>query len=73
MQGCQDSLLLEWSKEGATVESIEHEYLSNGLIPVPSVKEQTEIVEYFNARMLVFQNLEKRAMVLNYYKNAAQP
>jgi type I restriction enzyme S subunit len=60
--GCQDSLLLEWSKEGATVESIEHEYLSNGLIPVPSIKEQTEIVEYLNKRMSVFQNLEKRAL-----------
>jgi type I restriction enzyme S subunit len=60
--GCQDSLLLEWSKEGATVESIEHEYLSNGLIPVPNVKEQTEIVEYLNKRMSVFQNLEKRAL-----------
>jgi type I restriction enzyme S subunit len=60
---CQDSLLLEWSKEGATVESIEHEYLSNGLFPVPSIKEQTDIIEYVKKRMGVFQNLEERAVI----------
>jgi len=31
--GNQSSLLLEWSKEGTTVESIEHEYLANTLFP----------------------------------------
>jgi type I restriction enzyme S subunit len=60
--GCQNSLLLEWSKEGATVESIEHEYLSNGLFLVPSVKEQKDIIEYVKKRMDVFQNLEERAV-----------
>jgi len=61
--GWQDSLLLEWSKEGATVESIEHEYLSNGLFPVPNIEEQTEIIEYVKKRMDVFQNLEDRAVI----------
>ena len=38
--GYQGPLLLEWSKEGATVESIEHEYLSSSLFPVPPIEEQ---------------------------------
>jgi type I restriction enzyme S subunit len=59
--GCEDSLLLEWSKEGATVESIEHEYLSNGLFPVPPIKEQEKINESIKERMKVFQSLEKHA------------
>jgi len=41
--GYVPSLLLEWSKEGATVESIEQEYLSASLFPVPPIKEQIEI------------------------------
>ena len=36
-------LLLEWSKDGATVESIEQEYLTNSLFPVPPLEEQIEI------------------------------
>ena len=44
--GYQDSLLLEWTKEGATVESIEYEYLSGSLFPVPPIKEQETIINY---------------------------
>ncbi|MCS6175770.1 restriction endonuclease subunit S [Shewanella baltica] len=35
--GNVEQLLLEWSKEGATVESIEHEYLANSVLPVPPI------------------------------------
>jgi type I restriction enzyme S subunit len=59
--GNQDSLLLEWSKEGATVESIEHEYLSNTLFPVPPINEQLTINKSLKKRMDSFQELEKQA------------
>ena len=56
------SLLLEWTKEGATVESIEQEYLSNGLIPVPPKSEQTEINKVIEEQMTVFEALESKAV-----------
>ena len=54
-------LLLEWSKEGATVESIEHEYLANSLIPVPSLKEQEEITQVIAKKMKVYAELTEKA------------
>ena len=54
--GNTKSLLLDWSKEGATVESIEHEFLSASKFPVPSVREQKEINEYFVRRKISFCN-----------------
>lgn len=59
--GNVNSLLLEWLKDGATVESIEHEYLANSLFPVPPVKEQIKINQDIKERMATFQNLEDRA------------
>lgn len=59
--GNVSSLLLEWSKEGATVESIEQEYLSGSLIPVPPRDEQNSINEGLKERMAVFQGLESQA------------
>ena len=56
------SLLLEWTKEGATVESIEQEYLSNSLIPVPPKSEQTEINKAIKEQMTVFEALESKAV-----------
>ncbi|CAH1604833.1 restriction endonuclease subunit S [Vibrio jasicida] len=61
--GYQKALLLEWSKEGATVESIEHEYLANGLLPVPPIDEQSFIVEYLSREMEKFDKLEVQATV----------
>ena len=52
IEGNNDSLLVEWTKEGATVESIEHEFLANGKIPIPPLGEQRKIVVYL-------ENLEK--------------
>lgn len=60
--GYESSLLLEWSKEGATVESIEQEYLSSGLFPVPPLEEQIKIVESLKEQMKVFQKLEDNAV-----------
>jgi len=59
--GNVSSLLLEWSKEGATVESIEQEYLSGSLIPVPPKEEQAAINNDLKKRMSIFQNLEDRS------------
>jgi len=56
--GNVSSLLLEWSKEGATVESIEQEYLSGSLMPIPPLDEQVAINEELKMRMTVFQSLE---------------
>ena len=55
------SLLLEWSKEGATVESIEQEYLSGSLFPVPPINEQFEINKKIKEQMGDFQRLENQA------------
>ncbi len=41
--GLQRILLVMWRKEGATVESIEFEFLANTSIPVPPIVEQKEI------------------------------
>ncbi|MCX0437212.1 restriction endonuclease subunit S [Aeromonas veronii] len=35
IQGLESQLLLEWCKQGATVESIEHELLANARYPLP--------------------------------------
>lgn len=52
--GLTPSLLLEWCKAGATVESIEHEYLANSAFPVPSKDELLKInafLDYETARI----------------------
>lgn len=45
VQGLNDDLLKVWLKQGATVESIEQDYLSDTLIPVPPVSEREQIVQ----------------------------
>jgi type I restriction enzyme S subunit len=59
--GNTEPLLLEWSKEGATVESIEHEYLATSAFPVPPIQEQLEINSAVKERMATFDALELRA------------
>ena len=59
--GNVDKLLCAWSKEGATVESIEQEYLSNSLFPVPPVAEQQRIVDKINEQMKTFDSLVSKA------------
>lgn len=48
VQGLNDDLLKAWLKQGATVESIEQDYLSDTLMPVPSVSEREQIVRYLD-------------------------
>lgn len=58
--GNTKELLLEWSKEGATVESIEHEYLANCIMPVPTLNEQKEIIQFISEKMNVYELLTKK-------------
>jgi type I restriction enzyme S subunit len=48
VRGNQNALLTLWRKAGATVESIEHEYLANTECPVPPLTEQWAIVAYLD-------------------------
>lgn len=59
--GNEKSLLLELSKEGATVESIEHEYLKKCLFPAPPQDEQEQINAYIRKKIKVLENLDKKA------------
>jgi type I restriction enzyme S subunit len=61
--GNVSSLLLDWSKEGATVESIEQEYLSGSLMTLPPKEEQAVINKKLKERMTVFQSLEDKAAI----------
>ncbi len=46
--GFQREFLRIWSKEGATVESLEYDLVSSTEIPVPSVQQQRSIIEYLD-------------------------
>jgi type I restriction enzyme S subunit len=49
IRGHQDALLVEWRKEGATVESIEYELLVNTTCPIPPRSEQQAITAYLKS------------------------
>lgn len=46
IRGLQRPLLVEWRKEGATVESLEHELIANTRITVPPLPEQRAIAAF---------------------------
>ena len=46
IRGYQNTLLVEWRKEGTTVESIEFDLLANTSCPIPPVAEQQAIISY---------------------------
>lgn len=48
IQGLNDRLLDEWVKQGATVESIEHQSMANTPIPVPPLEQQLAIASYLD-------------------------
>jgi type I restriction enzyme S subunit len=45
IRGCEKRLIREWIKQGATVESVEHQYLANTKVPIPPLSEQKLVVE----------------------------
>ena len=61
IKGYEDSLLLDWRKQGATVESIEHEFLANSLMPFPPEEEARSIIAALGRRLDKFDQLEQRA------------
>jgi type I restriction enzyme S subunit len=50
IDGCQNSLLLEWRKAGATVESLEHDYIANTILVLPQSDEQRAIVTFLDRK-----------------------
>jgi hypothetical protein len=48
IQGLSSSLGLAWSKQGATVESLEHEYVANTVLPLPGPPEQKAITAFLD-------------------------
>jgi len=50
IRGHQGALLVEWRKEGATVESIEYELLVNTSCPIPPLSEQHAIATYLDSK-----------------------
>lgn len=46
IEGHQAPFLLEWRKEGATVESLELELVKNSVIPIPPIAEQKAIATF---------------------------
>jgi type I restriction enzyme S subunit len=48
VQGLNDSLLLAWAQQGATVESINQSLFLNTTIPLPSLPEQTRIAAFLD-------------------------
>ncbi len=73
VRGCEKSLLLEWTKQGATVESIEHQFLANTFIPIPPKDEQSIIVQYVERETAHFDNnidvIKKEITLLKEYKD----
>lgn len=71
IEGCQKALLTEWTKQGATVESIEHELMANSFIPIPPKKEQLEIVKYLkeankSTYLVIFQARQEISLLREY-------
>jgi type I restriction enzyme S subunit len=48
IQGLNNQLLLAWAKQGATVESVEQEYLSKTALPLPTLAEQAAITTFLD-------------------------
>jgi len=63
--GNQAMLLFDWRKQGATVESIEQELLSDTLIPLPPIEEQRSIADYLDRKTAEIDTLirKKQAMI----------
>ncbi len=61
IEGCQRSLLEKWQKVGATVESIEHEFIANSYLPLPSIDEQGEILRWIEQESCLVDQAISRA------------
>jgi len=61
--GCQKPFLAIWRKQGATVESLEHELVANTSIPVPPPIEQEKIVVSLNFESKMINRLLAKVRV----------
>jgi type I restriction enzyme S subunit len=61
VQGLNDLLLLAWAKQGATVESIEHTYLEETVISLPSIPEQRNIITFLDRETTKLDTLTTEA------------
>ena len=61
VSGLESQLLLEWRKQGATVESIEHEYLANSTLCIPPYEEMGAIIEYLKEETTKIDRLIAKA------------
>lgn len=59
--GFEQQLLLAWRKQGATVESIEHEYLANSIFYLPPPKEMREILQFIKQHTSTYDSLVSKA------------
>lgn len=57
IEGCQRELREEWVKQGATVESIEHQRMIDSRLAVPSPDEQQAIADYLDAETVRIDTL----------------
>ena len=67
VQGHNDQLLLAWAKQGATVESIEHTYLAETVMPLPGIAEQSQIATFLDRETAKIDTLvaeQRRLMAL---------
>lgn len=55
--GCQRQFLAMWRKQGATVESIEHEFFANTQIPVPPLGVQKTMVAFLRRKTTIIDDL----------------
>jgi len=73
VEGNQQELLLDWSKQGATVESIEHEYLANTIFPTPPVYEQRTIANFLDHETAKIDTLiDKQQQLIKLLKEKRQ-
>ena len=71
--GKNKELLLEWAKQGATVESLEQEYLENSVFPVPSLQEQEKIANFLDHETAKIDTLiEKQQQLIKLLKEKRQ-
>lgn len=72
IRGCEKSFLRLWTKQGATVESVEHQYLANTKVPIPALKEQLQIVERIYSdtapQTSAISHLEREINLLHEYR-----
>lgn len=65
IKGSQGNLLMDWRKQGATVESIEQENLANCPIPLPPLDEQRQLAAYLDCKTAEVDTLirKKKALI----------